>query len=80
MKDKKELNYTVVFEAAAEGGYVVHVPALPGLVTQGETMEEARIMAKDAIEGYLAVLREDGEEIPIESDETVVLRVRAVSP
>ena len=45
--------YTVVFEPAEEGGYVVHVPALGGAATQGETFEEAREMAKDLIAGYL---------------------------
>lgn len=80
MKLQQAYNYTVVFEAAPEGGYVVHVPALPGLVTQGETIEEARAMAKDAIEGYLAVLKEDGEEIPVESDKTVVTKVSAIAP
>lgn len=77
---QKDYNYTVVFEAASEGGFIVHVPALPGLVTQGETIEEAREMAKDAIEGYLAVLKEDGEEIPVESDKTVVSKIRASAP
>lgn len=51
---RKVYNFTAVFEPAAEGGYVVYVPALPGCVTQGETFEEATAMAKDAIEGYLA--------------------------
>ena len=80
MAEQKDYNYTVVFEVASEGGYVVHVPALPGLVTQGETMEEARAMAKDAIEGYLSVLKEDGEDIPVESDDTVVAKIRATAP
>lgn len=57
----KIYQYTVVFEPAEEGGYVVSVPALPGCVTQGETLEEAMAMAKDAIEGYLSVLKDDGE-------------------
>ena len=34
-----------------EGGYSVIVPALPGCVSQGETVEEAIAMARDAIEG-----------------------------
>ena len=57
MKSKKEYDYTVLFEPAAEGGYVVTCPALPGLVTEGDTLEEARAMAKEAIEGYLESLR-----------------------
>ena len=32
---------TMLFEPAEEGGYVVTCPALPGLVTEGDTMEEA---------------------------------------
>ena len=61
---QEELTYTALFEPAEEGGYVVTVPALPGLVTQGETLEEAREMAKDAILGYLEALQKDGEPIP----------------
>lgn len=49
---KQVYNYTVIFEPAEEGGYVVHVPALPGCATQGNTFEEAEAMAKDAIEIY----------------------------
>lgn len=47
-------NFTVIFEPAEEGGYVVYAPALPGCHTQGETFEEAQDMIKDAIGGYLA--------------------------
>ncbi len=64
MKSKKEYDYTVPFEPAVEGGYVVTCPALPGLVTEGDTLEEARAMAKDTIEGYLESLRKDGRPIP----------------
>ena len=49
VKSKKEYDYTVLFEPAAEEGYVVTCPALPGLVTEGDTLEEARAMAKDAL-------------------------------
>ena len=80
MLKKKVLSYTTLFEPAAEGGYVAYVPTLPGLVTQGESLEEAMEMARDAIEGYLAVLKEDGEKIPLEPDETVVMKVRAAAP
>ena len=56
--------YTVLFEPAEEGGYVVTCPALPGLVTEGDTLEEAREMARDAILGYLESLKKDGLPIP----------------
>ena len=59
--------YTFVFNPEPEGGYTVTCPALPGLVTYGETIEEARRMARDAMEGLIEVMVEQGEAIP-ESD------------
>jgi antitoxin HicB len=58
--------YTVIFEPAEEGGYVVHIPALHGAATQGETLDEAREMAKDLIIGYLEALAKDGIPAPVE--------------
>ena len=52
-----EYSYNVLFEPAEEGGFVVTRPALPGLVTEGDTLEEARAMAQDAILAYLESLR-----------------------
>ena len=49
----------------AEGGYVATIPVL-GIATQGETLREARAMARDAIRGLIESLAKDGEEIPIE--------------
>ena len=62
------LSYAVIFEKAEEGGYVAFVPALPGCMTQGETFEETKENIKDAISGYVAVLKEDGEKIPVEQE------------
>jgi predicted RNase H-like HicB family nuclease len=59
-----EYSFTVLFEPAEEGGYVVSCPALPDVVTQGETLEEARAMARDAIRAYIESLRRDGLPIP----------------
>jgi antitoxin HicB len=60
----RELAYTVVFEPQSEGGFTAHVPALPGCITEGETMEEARVMVADAIRAYCESLLADGEVIP----------------
>lgn len=59
--------YTFVFDPDPEGGFVVTCPALPGLVTHGATIDEARTMARDAMEGYIELLIQDGEGVP-ESD------------
>jgi antitoxin HicB len=59
--------YTFVFNPEPEGGYTVTCPALPGLVTYGESLDEARAMARDAMEGLIEVMLESGETAP-ESD------------
>jgi antitoxin HicB len=59
-----EHRYTVLFEPAEEGGYVVTCPALPGLLTEGDTYEEAHARAVEAIEGYLESLQKDGLPFP----------------
>ncbi len=48
----------VVLEPQPEGGYVAYVPALPGCVSQGETVEEALKNIREAIELYLEVAEE----------------------
>ena len=64
-----EFRYTAVFEPAEEGGYIVTFPAIPGLATQGETMDEARAMAADCLRAYLESLRKDGKPLPYEAPE-----------
>ncbi len=73
MKNKKitqsVLRYTALFEPAEEGGYVVTVPKLPGLVTEGDTLEEAIAMAKDAIKGYIELLLSIFDQAGIRKEE-----------
>lgn len=71
----KILNYKVIMTPDETGGYVVTCPALPGLVTEGDTLEEAREMAADAIRGYLEVLTSDGEPIPTDNSITEEIEV-----
>jgi predicted RNase H-like HicB family nuclease len=64
--ESEAYTYTVIFEPDDEaGGYTVTCPALPGLVTEGDTLEEARAMAADAIRCYLESLRKDGLPFPL---------------
>jgi predicted RNase H-like HicB family nuclease len=56
--------YTVYFiPDEAAGGYTAHIPAL-GVVTEGQTLQEAKEMAQDAIEGRITALRELGQPLP----------------
>lgn len=57
-------DYEVILLPEDGGGYSVFVPELPSVATQGDTREEALDMAKEAIELYLEVMREDGLPIP----------------
>ncbi len=58
--------YRVLLTPEAEGGFSVSVPTLPGCFTQGETVEEAMEMAKEAISLYIESLELDGEFVPNE--------------
>jgi len=60
----RKLTYTVVLEPQPEGGFTVLVPALPEVVTEGETEEEALRMAIEAIELALDYRRDNGLDIP----------------
>ena len=59
--------YRVLLTPEAEGGFSVSVPTLPGCFTQGETVEEAMEMAKEAINLYIESLELDGEQVPDDS-------------
>ena len=53
---QKVLRYKIEIKAAEEGGYIASVPSLPGCMTQGETLDEAKENIVDAIGAYLEVL------------------------
>jgi predicted RNase H-like HicB family nuclease len=71
----RALQYTINLRPEPEGGYTVLVPALPEVVTYGETEPEALRMAREAIELALEVRRDDGDDIP----DDVVPLVRTVT-
>jgi len=74
----KSLKYNVVFYPEPEGGFTVVVPALPGCITYGKDLKEAKKMVLDAIEGYVASLSKHGEEIP--TDETSFITSVDIKP
>lgn len=64
----KILKYTVIYTSEPEGGFTVTVPSLPGCVTYGKDLKEAKKMAKDAIKLYLESLKKHKEAIPLEEN------------
>lgn len=63
---KKLLSYTVNYEEIKEGGFQVTVPLLPGLITYGRNLDEAKNMAKDAIKCHLEAMQKRREKLPNE--------------
>jgi antitoxin HicB len=59
-----EYSFTVLFQQVEERRYVATCPALPGLVTEGETLEKARTMAHDAVHAYVESLHKNHLPIP----------------
>lgn len=60
----ESLAYAVVLEPEVSGGFSVTVPAFPEIHTQGETIEDALCMARDAIELSISVRRDEGDALP----------------
>ena len=62
----KEVTYTVHIEPGEDHGYIAHFPALPGCHTQADTVEEAVVRAKEALEMFLDSMIAHGEALPRE--------------
>ena len=54
------MNLKAIVHEAEEGGYWAEVPALPGCVTQGDTMDEVTANLREAVEGWLSVETPEG--------------------
>lgn len=65
---EKVLRYNVIFRPEPEGGFTVMVPSLPGCITYGKDLKEAKKMAKDAIGGYIASLKKHKEPVPTDEE------------
>ena len=76
----REYVFTVILHPdPEEGGYTVTVPSLPGVVTQGETLEEALAMAKEAIQCHVEGLVADGEPVPEERERPQAITIRVAA-
>lgn len=75
------MRYTVVLVPSnVPGTYVAYVPAIPGCVTQGTSIEDALAMAKDAAETMLEDMAEHNEYIPTEPDGALIGAVTVKVP
>ena len=65
----------VVITHGQDGYWVAECPSLPGCISQGKTREDAVANIKEAIEGYVISLKEDGLPVPDDRFDTLVLAV-----
>jgi len=65
---KKALRYNVILKPELAGGFTAIVPSLPGCITYGKDLKEAKEMVVDAIEGYITSLKKHKEAIPTDED------------
>ncbi len=63
----------VVVHPGEDNYWVAECPSLPGCISQGKTREEALESIKEAIEGYIAALEEDGLQIPEDHFDTMLV-------
>jgi predicted RNase H-like HicB family nuclease len=65
----------VVISRGQDGYWVAECPSLPGCVSQGHTRDEAIENIKEAIDSYIAALRDDGLPVPEDTLDTTVIAV-----
>ncbi|MDI6853229.1 MAG: type II toxin-antitoxin system HicB family antitoxin [Deltaproteobacteria bacterium] len=65
----------VIIYPGEDNYWVVEVPSLPGCISQGKTREEAIANIKEAIQGYIKALEDDGLPVPEERFEAMMVAV-----
>ena len=70
------MKFTVILEPEPDGGYSVICPAIPGCVSQGESLDEALANIREAILLCLEVRREDQVPLPVETPEVITREIR----
>ncbi|MCK4781588.1 type II toxin-antitoxin system HicB family antitoxin [Candidatus Parcubacteria bacterium] len=66
---KKIFRYNVIFRPEPEGGFTVIVPSLPGCISYGKDLKQAKEMAIDAIKGYIVSLKKHKEPVPTDEED-----------
>ena len=71
------MRFTVILEKDEDGVYVATVPALPGCISDGNSVEEAMSNIKEAIGGFIEDMKADGETIPHDIDIIGIVELNA---
>ena len=65
----------VILYPGEDGYWVVECPSLPGCISQGESKGKAIANIREAIEGYVAALEEDGLPVPEDRFDAILMAV-----
>lgn len=65
----------VIIYPGEDGCWIAECPSLPGCISQGKTKQEAVTNIKEAIEGYVVAIEDDGLPVPEEHFEALVVAV-----
>lgn len=65
----------VILYPGEDGYWVAECPSLPGCISQGETKAKAIANIREAIEGYVTALEEDGLPVPEDRFDAIVMAV-----
>jgi predicted RNase H-like HicB family nuclease len=65
--------YVVVFEGDDESGYSAYSPDLPGVIAAADSRQEIEKLMVEAMAGHIALLRQQGEPLPAQSEAASVI-------
>ena len=68
------MNYIAIIHKDKESDFGVTFPDVPGCFSAGSTMDEAQIMAREALHGHLDLLAEKGQDLPVPSSLDDIMR------
>src|SRR4051812_20912597 len=69
------VDYVAIVHKDPDSDFGISFPDFPGCITAGRTLEEAREMAREALAGHIAVMREGGDPVPDPSPLDTVIRL-----
>jgi len=67
-RTNSKLQFNVIFRPEKEGGFTAMVPLLPGCISYGKTLSEAKSMIADAIDGYIFSMKKRGEVVETDAN------------
>ena len=65
----------IIIKPGEDNYWLAECPSLPGCLSQGSSKTEAIKNIQEAIKGYIEVLQEDGDPVPDDNMESVIVAV-----